>query len=571
MSTNVVGSIARPAWTALARRPETLADVVDGMAVQPGRLVFCDGQDGRPAELALPHWELAAEAGRAAAVLEDLGVRPGDRVGLLAPTSPGLVISLLATWRAGAIPTVLPFRKRRPDQVAARLGAVAARAVVTDGEFAALVGPEPGGARVVRFDELLASGPAASRGVRVTAGDVALLQFTSGSTARPRAVTLTHATLLFGCGLVPRTLGMASGQTWVSWLPLYHDMGLITFVASLVTGASMHLTTPEQFVNRPGWWLDTAARHGCYGTAAPTFGLRLAALDLRLNPRPLDLSRLEVVLTGAEPIDHGALQAFAGATAPAGLSPHALCPGYGLAEATLGVTSSRPGEPVRSYVVHRQGLEPGGIVRLAEPGATGTRRLVSCGGPIPDTDVRVVDDAGDAVPPWRVGEIAVRSPAVMAGYWSAPEATAEVLAPDGWLRTGDLGFLAERGDLVVCGRIKDMIIVGGHNVYPEEYESAAQRVDGVRSGGVVAFSVPEIERMVVVAEMSRRCDDPEGLARRLMSALREDVAHAPEEVVVVGAGGVPRTTSGKLQRRLCCRLYVSGELSALGTARRQGG
>ena len=571
MSTDVVGSIAAPAWTALARRPDTLADVVDALAVQPGRLVFCEGEDGPPAELALPHWELAAEAGRAAAVLQDLGVRPGDRVGLLAPTSPGMVISLLAAWRAGAVPTVLPFRKRRPDQVAARLGSVGARAVVTNAEFAALVGPEPGGARVVRFDELLARGPAASRGARVASGDVALLQFTSGSTARPRAVTLTHANLLFGCGLVPRTLGMASGQTWVSWLPLYHDMGLITFIASLLTGASMYLTTPEQFVNRPGWWLDTAARHGCYGTMTPTFGLRLAALDLRLNPRRLDLSRLKVVLTGAEPIDHDALQAFAGATAPAGLSPHALCPGYGLAEATLGVTSSRPGEPVRSYVVHRQGLEPGGSVRLAEPGATGARRLVSCGGPIPDTDVRVVDDAGGAVPPWRVGEIAVRSPAVMAGYWSAPEATAAVLAPDGWLRTGDLGFLTEHGDLVICGRTKDMIIVGGHNVYPEEYESAAQRVDGVRSGGVVAFSVPEIERMVVVAEMSRRCDDPEGLARRLMSALREDVAHAPEEVVVVGAGAVPRTTSGKLQRRLCCRLYVSGELSALGTARRQGG
>lgn len=569
--TDVVEYRASPRWTGTLRRRETLANVVDGLAVQAGQLVFGDGQDGRPAELPLAHWELAAEAGHAAAALQDLGVRPGDRVGLLAPTSPGLVISLLAAWLAGAVPTVLPFRRRRPDQVAPRLEAVGARVLVTNEEFAELVGPEPGGARVVRFDELLGRRSVGPGAVPTTPGDVALLQFTSGSTARPRAVTLTHANLLAGCDLVARTLRMEAGQTWVSWLPLYHDMGLISLITTLTTGASMFLATPEHFVNRPGWWLDTAARHGCYGTMTPPFGLRLAALDLRLNPRRLDLSRLQVVVTGAEPIDAEALQAFVDATAPAGLSPDALCPGYGLAEATLGVTSSRPGESVRSYVVHRQGLEPGGTVRLAEPGAAGTRRLVSCGKPLPDTDVRIVDDAGEVLPPWRVGEIIARNGAVMAGYWSAREATAEVLPPDGWLHTGDLGFLTARGDLVVCGRIKDMIIVGGHNIYPEEYESAAQQVDGVRDGGVIAFSVPEIERMVVVAEIGRRCDGPDGLAGRLMSELREAVPHTPEEVVIVRPGTVPRTTSGKLQRRLCCRLYVSGELSALATARRQGG
>ena len=184
---------------------------------------------------------------------------------------------------------------------------------------------------------------------------LALLQFTSCSTARPRAVTLTHANLLSHCGTLVTVAGITSERTWLSWLPLYHDMGII----SLLAVASNVLMTPEQFVNRPAMWLDAAARHGCSGSATPTFGLRLAAMDLRLNPRRPDLSRLSALVIGAEQVDLDTLEAFGAVTRTSDLTDRTLCPAYGLAEATRAVTMSRPGEPVRSHAVHQQSLEPG--------------------------------------------------------------------------------------------------------------------------------------------------------------------------------------------------------------------
>lgn len=547
----------------------TLTAEVDRLAASRGSLVFVETQDGQPAERTLTHAELAESAARASVALQERGVVAGDRVCLLGSTSPDMLISLFASWHAGAVPIVLPpLRKRRLDELARRLGVVGARALVADPEFSGL--PDTG-TRLVPFPELTESRSGAIPSARRVSGDLALVQFTSGSTARPRAVTLTHANLLTHCRTMAEVVGIGPDRTWLSWLPLYHDMGIISLLTVTLAGASTVLMTPEHFVNRPGAWLDAASRHACFGSATPTFGLRLAAMELRLNPRPLDLSSVRALVIGAEQVDLETLETFTAATGPSGLAADSLCPAYGLAEATLAVTTSRPYEPVRSYTVHRDSLEPGQRVRVSEQGVPGTRTLVSCGRPIPDTEVRIVTAAGEPLPPWRVGEIVVRGPGLMAGYWSDAGASGEVIGDDGSLHTGDLGFLAEDGELVVCGRIKDLIIIGGHNVYPEEYESVTERVPGVRAGGVIAFSVPEIERMVVVAEVSRGGDDPADLARRIMGSLREDLAHAPEEVAVVRPGTVPRTTSGKLQRQLCCRLYVSGTIEPLAVVTRQGG
>lgn len=547
----------------------TLTAEVDRLAASRGTFVFVETRDGQPAERTLTHAELAESAARASVALRERGVGAGDRVCLLGSTSPDLLISLLASWHAGAVPIVLPpLRKRRLDELARRLEVVGARALVADPELSGL---PVTGTRLVPFPELTESRSGASPSARRESGDLALVQFTSGSTARPRAVTLTHANLLTHCRTMAGVVGIGPDHTWLSWLPLYHDMGIISLLTVTLAGANTVLMTPEQFVNRPGSWLDAASRHACFGSATPTFGLRLAAMELRLNPRPLDLSAVRALVIGAEQVDLGTLETFTAATGPSGLAADALCPAYGLAEATLAVTMSRPGEPVRSYTVHRDSLEPGQQVHVSEQGVPGTRTVVSCGRPIPDTEARIATAAGEPLPPWRVGEILVRGPGLMAGYWSDAGASGEVVGDDGWLHTGDLGFLAEEGELVVCGRIKDLIIIGGHNVYPEEYESVTERVPGVRAGGVIAFSVPEIERMVVVAEVSRGGDDPADLARRIMGSLRADLAHAPEEVAVVRPGTVPRTTSGKLQRQLCCRLYVSGTIEPLAVVTRQGG
>jgi fatty-acyl-CoA synthase len=273
------------------------------------------------------------------------------------------------------------------------------------------------------------------------------------------------------------------------------------------------------------------------------------------------------LITGAEPINANAVRRFASLAQPYGLSPSAVCPAYGLAEATVAVTIASCDQPMRPIIVQRDRLGQGDEVALSHEESSGTRTLVSCGRPIPGTEVRILTAAGDGQGPWRVGEIAVRGSGVMTGYWSEPEQTAAVLR-DGWLHTGDLGFLTDDGELVVCGRLKDMIIVGGRNIYPEEYELVAESISGVRPSGGLAFALPDSERMVLVVEVAHATADPDELARRVLLHVRAETGYAPEELVLVRAGGLPRTSSGKKQRALCRELYLSERLPVLTTVKR---
>jgi fatty-acyl-CoA synthase len=524
------------------------------------------------AETRLAFVDLADGASRAAGSLRRAGVEPGDRVCLLAPTSADLLAALFGAWRAAAVPIVLPLPRRQADlpsyldDVRVRVQTSGARAlVVADVLASGGVSFDDAGARALRLHDLPDGRPIGGPSAAMP-DDLALLQFTSGTTARSRAVPLTHRQMLsnLSAAITMAELDVAR-DVFVSWLPLFHDMGLIgMLVGAVALRAPLVLEPTEEFLARPGSWLDAISRYRGTVTAAPNFGYGLAARDLGARSRTLDLSSWRIAANGAEAVDIETVTRFSDAARSCGFDRRAMCPMFGLAEATLAVTISRPGDPVHIDTVRLE-AETTGPVAWTGADDPDARILVSCGHPIPGTEVAVMRD-GTVQPPGYVGEICVRGPSVMSGYWQDATATAEVMH-GGWLHTGDLGFWGRNG-LVVCGRAKDVIILGGRNLYPEDYEFWTERVPGVRRGNVIAFALPDAERMVVVAETTVSPAEAQIVARETLETLRRKLPRGPEEVVLVLAGTLPKTSSGKRQRGVCRERYTSGELATVAVARR---
>jgi fatty-acyl-CoA synthase len=517
------------------------------------------------AERRATYAELEAASRRAARGLRAAGVETGDPVCLLGSTSLEFLVTLFGVWRAGAIPTVLALPGRVDletymEDVQGRVAAAGAKVVAVADEIVSLVPLDPVAVPVVGMRALTDHDPTDEP----TPGDgdaVALLQFTSGTTAGSRAVTLTHRHILTNVAEAGPVLEAGSpSAVIVSWLPLFHDMGLIGMLLGAVAArCPLFLIPPEEFMARPGVWMDAISRYGGTTTAAPNFGYGLAARDLRLRPRDLDLSSLRGAGSGGEPIDHDTFLAFTEEAGKYGFDRDNFCPMFGLAEATLAVTSQRSGEPVILSWVRRDGLEKDGTAIPAEPGDPEARSLVANGRAMAGVEIAILDEDGRRLEPGRVGEICVGGPGVMAGYWRDPARTAETIR-DGLLHTGDLGYLDASGQLYVTGRIKDMIIVGGRNLAAEDYEFWTERVDGVRMGNVIAFAVPEREHVVVVAETTKPADEADEVARSVMEALRDRLPRGPEEVVLVMPGTLPKTSSGKRRRGACREQYASGAL-----------
>jgi fatty-acyl-CoA synthase len=512
--------------------------------------------------------ELLERAERIAASLAGTyGVAPGARVCLLGKTSPELIAALLGIWRAGAIVTVIPVPRRgSPDTVvtdiATRVTAAQAEVVLADVANAAIAAGRVA-AEVVSFDDLIPE-PGARPPAPPGPADVALLQFTSGTTAVPRAVAVRHGQLLANASSLYRGFGIAPGETFVTWLPMYHDMGIITLTGAIGYGLDTCVLATETFAARPAAWLEAISSYRGTVTAAPNFAYGLAARYLSISKNRFDLSTLRCAINGAEPIDPTVLERFLAAAGEHGLSPTVPCPAYGLAEATLCVTQTPVDEAFRTITVDRDALEQG-VVSVSGPGQPG-RTLVACGAPVPGTQVIITDDDGVPLETSRVGSIRVIGPGVVPGYWTADGAPhpTPLLDDEGRLVTGDLGFIHD-GQLYVCGRQKDMIIVGGRNLYPEDFEFAAERVPGVRLGNVMAFSLPDTERMVVTAEATVRDGDAQALAHQVRESLTETLSYTPHEVVLVKPGTLPKTTSGKRQRQRCRALYLESSLAVRAT------
>jgi fatty-acyl-CoA synthase len=514
--------------------------------------------------------ELHEQAKGYAAALQAQGVRPGDHVALLSPTTRSLVTAIQGTWLAGGTIVVLPLPMRLSSieefvaQTRRRIQHADAGLVVVDPELAAFVTPEPGDPRMVGLDDL--AGGDARRWVRPPddPNRLAILQFTSGSTSDPKGVMLPDRVLCANLDAVAEAATLdPDDDVLVSWLPLYHDMGLVGLLTlPMSTGARLVLGAPQDFTAKPARWMEWVSTYGGTATAGPNFSWVLATRALARS-EPLDLSRLRVALNGAEPIDPDQVEAFVAAGRRHGLRPEAVFPAFGMAEVAIGGTFPEPMSGMVTDCVDRRVLETERYAAPADPGAAGSRRLPLLGRPVPGLEIRIVDpDTGVPLREREVGELEIRGTSVTPGYYRRPDANAQ-LFHDGWLCTGDLAYLLD-GQLVMCGRIKDVIIVGGRNLFPEDVERAVGQLDGVRAGNVIAFGVDGDrgrESLVVVAE-SRAVDDDVAALRRLVAERVRDAVGVPaRDIVLVAPGTLPKTSSGKLQRSLCKRQYRDGRLA----------
>jgi fatty-acyl-CoA synthase len=547
----------------------TLADRIEAGTRGRGGLRLVGA--GAPERLS---WaELYDCARQGAAALQARGLAPGDPVAVLGPTTVTLVITLCALWLAGATVVVLPLPMRMRSleelvaQTRARLRACDATLLLIDPELRSLMDPAPGDPPVVALNDLFERAgegrPDRYARPQVDPDALALLQFTSGSTAEPKGVTLSHRQLGANLDAIVAAIGLdPERDVAASWLPLYHDMGLIGLLAiPLTTGTELVLSAPQAFLSRPGRWMEWMSDYGATVTAGPSFAYALAARALPRSPG-LDLRRVRLAINGSEPIDVTSVENFCNRARPYGFDPRAMFCVYGLAEASLAVTFPEPATGMVTDTVSRPGLERGGHARTPADATEETVQLVRLGRPLPGTELRVVDpDTGTPRAEREVGELEVRGSSVTSGYYRNEPATRAAFR-QGWLRTGDLGYLAE-GELVVCGRHKDVIIVGGRNVFPDDVERAAARSDAVRAGNVVAFAgEPERGRAPLFVLAETRSKDHE-TARREVARQVLDAVGLRARVTLLPPGALPKTSSGKLQRSLSRARFLEGELPVL--------
>lgn len=503
--------------------------------------------------------------------LQHSGVRPGDRVALVFPTSVEFIDAFFGTVLAGAVPVPLypPVRLHRLDEYTARtarmLRAVSARMVLADTRLRPILGravadaEPPLGCRTLGELKQGAAEP-----VPRAPDDLAMVQFSSGTTVDPKPVALSHRAVTAQAVALNAHWPDVDGcvDSGVSWLPLYHDMGLIGCIfTALERPGTLTLIPPELFLARPGVWLRAISSYGATISVAPNFAYGLSAAKITdQDLAGVDLSAWRIALCGAEPVVPRVLRRFTERFAAWGLRPEIVTPVYGLSEATLAVTFADLGTPFVSRHFDRDLLSAEG---RAVPAADGVE-LVSVGRPLDGIDMQVRDGEGRELPPDRIGDVWARGPSIMDGYLGRPEATAEVLR-DGWLDTGDLGFLHD-GELYLTGRKKDVLILRGRNHSPSEVESAVDHVDGVRPGCSVAVTwLPEgadgeMLLLLVETNLGAGRSDDAGLIKDCRKAVRVAAGLEVDVVEVLEPGTLPRTSSGKLRRAASLELYLAGEL-----------
>ncbi len=509
-------------------------------------------------------------AHRYAALLGRHGVKRGDRVLLLLPTSTTFIEALLGAMLAGAAP--VPLAQNMTFGGAARyllnMRSIAedcgARVIITDQRMRdAIAGSEAlqGLLDAVLTDaDLEGQGPIVPRGISIGGSDTAFIQYTSGTTGRPKGAVISHRALVSNAFAIAKGLDVGPNTVGVSWLPLFHDMGLIGVVLTAVCHAyPIHLMAPETFVMHPRRWLELISEHKGTLTAAPNFAYDFCVARSRDDWDGFDLSSLRIALNGAEPVHQTTIDRFVGRFAKHGMRSDALMPVYGMAECTLAVAFPNLEQKLQTLPIDRALLEERGEVVPSD--AAQAKTAVSVGAPVAGMSFGIYDEEGALLPERRVGEIRVAGPSLMDGYFRNEDATREVLV-DGVLRTGDLGFI-DRGRLFVTGRAKELIIKAGRNIHPYDVERTAAGVSGLRTGSVAAFARPNEETgtddLVVMAETTEL--DPES-AVRIEREVRGEVLAVlgvkVDAVQLCRIGGLPRTSSGKIKRRNCVSLLQGG-------------
>ncbi|WP_456622384.1 fatty acyl-AMP ligase [Bradyrhizobium sp. P5_C12] len=507
----------------------------------------------------------------------------GDRAILVFPPGIEFMVAFFGCLMADiiAVPMMMPRRNSARDASAAILAncapsvALTASAFALRGDLQARFQQES-----IRWIEVdLAAGSGATVDLPEPAPeDIAFLQYTSGSTSEPKGVMVSHANLLANLEMIRLALGNTRQSTYVNWVPLYHDMGLIlSALQALYVGATCVLMAPNAFMQRPLGWLRAISHYRAEVACSPNFGFDLCVGRYRADQMEgIDLSSLRIALNGAEPVHADTIARFIETFAPHGFDPHAMYPAYGMAEATLLIAGGRRGDGHVTRSVSRAALQAHAAEAPADP--DDAQIVAGCGRALAGERIAIVEpEHRRRLPADRVGEIWVSGANVARAYWRNDAATreglnAEIAGEDGpWLRTADLGFLDESGELFVTGRIKDLIIIRGINHYPQDIERTVQSLDGgLRENCGAAFSVPDErgeESLVIVQEVERTARhtiDTSEIKDQIREAVADSHELSARHIALIRPGALPKTTSGKIQRKLARRLWLDGSFAEIG-------
>ncbi len=546
----------QPGITGLPSGARTLVEVLDWHAMRhPDRIHI------RFENLQISYGELRSAAMNAAFGLHERGVKKGDAIAIMLPTGPDYFYSFFGILMAGCIPVPLypPFRPsqiedhlRRHSGILANAGANTMITFDDAIEIARRLKAESGRLGAIITHEDLAS----SKETELPASDpedTALLQYTSGSTGNPKGVVLSHANLLANIRAMGKAAMVDSSDVFASWLPLYHDMGLIgAWLGSLYHACTFVVMSPLTFLARPSSWISALSRNRATLTASPNFGyvLCLSRMEER-EMEGIDLSSLRMAFNGAEPVSFEVMENFAKKFAKCGLKENVLTPVYGLAESSVGLAFTPAGRGPKMDRIDRERFVKTGMAVPSEKGMA----VVSCGFPLPGHEIRIVDGTGREVGERQEGKLEFRGPSATSGYFRNEEENSK-LFHDGWLDSGDYAYAAE-GEIYPTGRAKDLIIRAGRNLYPYEAEEAVGNIPGIRRGCVAIFGVPGggTERLVVVAEARKK---EEGLEQEIRNKVMDVLGEPPDEILVVSPHTVLKTSSGKIRRAATREIYLAG-------------
>ena len=542
--------------------------------------VFLREDDGR--EQTITYGGLWREAAAVAGGLRAAGVAKGDAVALMLPTGNDFLRSFQGILIAGAIPVPIypPVRLDRLDEYVIRqagiLSDAGVRLLITIPRarpVASILKPAVPTLRLTTTADELAERGASWDAPEGQGSDPALVQYTSGSTGHPKGVLLTHDNLLANIKAIATGVGVQPTDVGASWLPLYHDMGLIgTWLFCLHQGLPLSLQSPLSFLARPERWLWAIHERRATLSPAPNFAYELCVRKVSdAAIEGLDLSSWRCALNGAEPVNPDTLERFVERFSRYGFRREAMLPVYGLAESSVALCFPPLGRGPKLDRIERAPFEKEGRAVPARAGDPGALVFPSVGMALPEHELRIVNEAGDDVPERTLGRLVFRGPSMTPGYFKKPEATAAITLPGGFLDSGDLAYRAE-GEHFIAGRSKDLIIKAGRNLVPQEIEEAAAQANGVRRGCVVAFGVAAselgTERLVVVAETRATGKaERDAIIAEVTGRVADAVGAPPDTVALVPPGGVPKTSSGKIRRTATKDLYLAGTLGrASGTS-----
>ncbi|MBM3392396.1 MAG: AMP-binding protein [Betaproteobacteria bacterium] len=551
----------------------TLTEALEWHAARtPGRthvLLYEDGERAVP----ITYADLLRAARRIAGGLVARGLQPQQAVALMLPTGRDYLASFFGALLAGGIPVpIYP-----PARLAQLEDHLRRHARILDNARAAFIVTVPEAKTVAAL--LRAQVPSLTEIVtpqeidveampllhRARPDDIAFLQYTSGSTGDPKGVVLTHANLLANMRAMGSAFKVSSEDVVVSWLPLYHDMGLIgAWFCSLYYAMPLVLMSPLAFLARPARWLQAVSRHRGTITAAPNFAYELCARKLDdADLAGLDLSSLRLALNGAEPVSPATIEAFIERFVPCRLQPEAVTPVYGLAECSVGLAFPPLGRGPRIDAIRRDSFMNEKRAVPAGEDEADVMRVPACGRALPGHQIRIVDEAGGELTDRHVGRLQFRGPSATRGYFRNPEATAKLIR-DGWLDSGDYAYMVE-GEIYLTGRVKDLIIRGGRNLYPYELEEAVGAIPGIRKGCVAVFASTDpanaTERLVVMAETRERDEAArEALRQKINEAALDVIGMPADEIVLAPPHGVLKTSSGKIRRAASREAFERGQV-----------